>query len=438
MRRWTHPALWLPLALAGLTAGGSLLLYPDACLRLSERDRHSYGERPRWQTAFDVLSAAAGVGLLTYNLEKDYTPLGGWVLTGLGVAGAALYLAAARQALARGRPDLAPLLPTMRRMLLVFVIGLLGAAVVAAGVERARGGLSANDAAFNAVAAFASLGWLRGAAAERHHELYAVLAWVGALGWPVWLLGGQRVFRRQRVVWALGGYVVFLVASAATVVTLEVPRGGPRGETSADTRLTNQSVPTRFARVLTQVVAGAGAGLPIEPLGDRAVGEGTKLVLAIDVFVGGFGGNAGGGLRWLTLLAILGSLRSGRGSGTGWPSATRAFALAGALGALLLIVVLGLFVIEAQIGSPYQSPPTLGDALLEAASATCGAGLTTGLTRQLTGVTLSSGIGQPVDVYMYGMAWLMAAMFIGRVLPVLMLGRAGATDARPPDGPATI
>lgn len=438
MRRWTHPALWLPLALAGLTAGGSLLLYLDTCLRLSERDRHSYGERPRWQTAFDALSAAAGVGLLTYNLEKDYTPLGGWVLTGLGVAGAVLYLAAARQALAHGRPDLAPLLPTARRIVLVFGVGLLGAALVAVGVERARGGLSANDAAFNAVAAFASLGWLRGAAAERHHELYAVLAWVGALGWPVWLLGRQHVFQRRRLLWALGGYVVFLVASAALIVALEVPRGGPRGEASADARLASQPVPTRFARALAQVVGGAGAGLPVEPLSDRAVGEGSKLVLAIDVIVGGFGGNAGGGLRWLTLAAILTGLRAGCGSGSGRPLAARAFALAGVLAVLLLVVALGLFVIEAQVGSPYQSPPTLGDALLEAASATCGAGLTSGLTRQLTGVTLSSGIRQPVDVYMYGMAWLMAAMFIGRVLPVLVIGRAGAADARPPNGPAAL
>lgn len=438
MKRWTHPALWWPLALAGLTAGGSLLLYPDACLRLSERDRHSYGERPRWQTAFDALSATAGVGLLTYNLEKDYTLLGGWVLTGLGVAGAMLYLTAARQALARGRPDLAPRLPTTRRILLVFVIGLLAAALVAVGVERARGGLTANDAAFNAVAAFASLGWQRGAAAERHHELYAVLAWVGAIGWPLWLLGRQRIFQHRRLWCALGGYVVFLAVSAALIVTLEVPRGGPRGEASPDARLASQTAMTRLARALTQVAAGAGAGLPVEPLGDRAVGEGTKLVLAIDVFVGGFGGSAGGGLHWLTLWAILGSLGGGRGSGTGRPFPTRAFALAGALGVALLIMVLGLFVIEAQIGSPYQSPPTLGDALLEAASATCGAGLTTGLTRQLTGVTLSSGIRRPVDVYMYGMAWLMAAMFIGRVLPVLVIGRAEAADARPPNGPAAI
>lgn len=438
MRRWTHSALWWPLALAGLTAGGSLLLYPDACLRLSERNRYSYGERPRWQAAFDALSAAAGVGLLTYSLEKDYTPLGGWVLTGLGVAGAALYLAAARQALARGQPDLAPLLPTTRRILLVFLIGLLGAAVVAVGVERARGGLSAHDAAFNAVAAFASLGWLRGAAAERHHELYAVIAWMGALGWPVWLLGWQRVFRRRRLLCTVAGYALFLACSGAIIAALESPRGGPRGETSSDARLANQSPATRLARALIQVAAGAGAGLPIEPLGDRVVGEGTKLVLAIDVFVGGFGGSAGGGLRWLTLAAILGGLRAGRGSGFGRPLPGRAFALAAALAILLLVVLLGLFAIEAHVGSPYQSPPTLGDALLEAASATCGSGLTTGLTRQLTGVTLSSGIRQPVDVYMYGMAWLMAAMFIGRVLPVLVIGRAAAADTRPPGEPVAV
>ena len=433
-----RPGVWFPLAIAVLTALGSEPLRDDRCVHLSERDRGSYGLRPVWQARFDALSAVCGAGLLTYSIEDDYTPAGRWVLTGLGVAGAALYLAAARQALARGRPDLAPLLPTTRRILLVFLIGLLGATVVAMGVERARGGLSANDAAFNAVAAFASLGWLRGAAAERHHELYAVIAWIGALGWPVWLLGWPRVFRRRRLLCTVAGYALFLVGCGATIAALEVPRGGPRGETSSDARLANQPPATRLARALTQVAAGAGAGLPVEPLGDRAVGEGTKLVLAIDVFVGGFGGNAGGGLRWLTLAAMLGGLRAGRGSGSGRPLAGRAFALAGALAVLLLVVVLGLFAIEAHVGSPYQSPPTLGDALLEAASATCGSGLTTGLTRQLTGVTLSSGIRQPVDVYMYGMAWLMAAMFIGRVLPVLVIGRAAAADTRPPGEPAAV
>lgn len=436
MKRLSHPVFWLPLALAVLTAGGSLVLYQEPFLQLSERDRCSYGVRPRWQTAFDALSASAGAGLLTYSLDADYTARGRWLLTGFGVVGAALYLVAVQRTLSRRGPSAAPLLPTARRILLAFAVWLALATLTGVAVERIRGELAPQDAAFNAVAAFASLGWVRGAPSDRHDGLYAAIAFVGALGWPVWLLRWQRVIRLRRLACAVAGYSLFLVVGAGLIAALEVPRGGPRGERGGGDRLADQPPTVRVARALTQVTAAAGAGMPLEPLGDRAVGEGTKLLLAGGVFFGGLGGSAGGALKWLVLLLVLRAGRRASGSGTdNRVGVLHAIALAGLFLALILMVALGLLLIEAHVGSPYQSPPTLADALLDASSATCGAGLTSGLTRQLTGVNLSSGIRQPVDVYMYGMAWLMAAMFIGRVLPVLVIGRAGVVDARPPNGP---
>ena len=97
-----------------------------------------------------------------------------------------------------------------------------------------------------------------------------------------------------------------------------------------------------------------------------------------------------------------------------------------ALVGLALVVALGLLAIEAHTGSPYQAAPSFADALLDASSAVGGAGLTSGVTAMVTGANLSSGIRQNVDLYQYGMTWLMAAMFIGRVLPVLVLGRLAA------------
>ena len=48
-----------------------------------------------------------------------------------------------------------------------------------------------------------------------------------------------------------------------------------------------------FARSLTQVVAASTAGVPTEKLAERGVRDGTKLVLAGVVLVGGLGGSPG-------------------------------------------------------------------------------------------------------------------------------------------------
>ncbi|MBP7746084.1 MAG: hypothetical protein KA383_08110 [Phycisphaerae bacterium] len=433
-----RPGVWFPLAIAVLTALGSEPLRDDRCVHLSERDRGSYGLRPVWQARFDALSAVCGAGLLTYSIEDDYTPAGRWVLTGLGLAGALLYLAAARQAAAPLWAASGTVLPRLRVIVAVFLGLQVACVVLAALVGRiAGGGGDVADAAQNAIAAFASLGWSHG----RHGWGFAVVAFVGALGWPVWLAVGRRELRSRALVATICGYVVLLLICAGLVAALEQPRGRTRAQLTGATRLADQPAGTRFTRALTQVVTASGAGMQTEPLADRAVSEGTKVVLAGVVLIGGLGGSAGGGLKWPLFITLFTPLTAlvGRGKGSAPGEAARKLfycgsALGGAFLGLAVLIALGALLIEVHIGSPHQSPPSFADALVDASSSVAGAGLTTGVLASLTGANLSRGIRQGVDLYQYGMAWFMLALFIGRIVPVVVLGRlAGVRFA---EGPA--
>ncbi len=117
---------------------------------LSERDRTAYGLRPSWQATFDALSATCGAGLLTHQLD-EYTSSGRWVLAGLGVVGAMLYLAAIRQLAGRLWPDLR--LPRVRTILAGYLgLQILLAFVVTALTRLTDAKVESLDAAF--VAAF--------------------------------------------------------------------------------------------------------------------------------------------------------------------------------------------------------------------------------------------------------------------------------------------
>jgi Trk-type K+ transport system membrane component len=464
-----RPELWFPVALLVVAGVGGRLLTSERCVHLSERDRNSYGQRPYWQASFDALSATCGVGLLTYRLDKDYTPAGRWVLALLGVAGAVLYLAAARHMAARMWPTGRERLPSTQLILAAFVAAQLLAILVVVLVERAGGAkTSVADSAWNAVSVFSSLGWLREPAGFRHTWVYAVVALAGALGWPLWLVAwpqslrlGGKVSRqrgrgehantacpafgepdraiRQGLLFATSSYIVFLLVCAGLDSAREVPRGTPHGKPAATDRLAGQPELARYERALTLVTCASGAGVSTEPLDDRSVGEGTKLVLAGVVLIGGLGGSAGGGLKWSLLVCASAALFGWRRKGPEMSGRASRFGLfrsayAQLLLGLTLLVALGLLLIESRTGSSYQAPPTLGDTVLDAASAIGGAGLSTGLTATLTNVNLSAGIRQNVDLYQYGMTWLMLAMFLGRVLPVLVIGRFA--DRHSPDEPA--
>lgn len=422
--------LWLPIALLVVAGSGSRLLLSDRSILLSERDRHSYGERPAWQACFDAVSATCGVGLLTYRLEEDYTPAGRWVLAGLGVVGAVLFLAAARSVTGRlwgGRPGQ---LPSTRSIVAAFLGLQLLAILVVALVERATGsGRSPTDSAWNAIAAFSSLGWLRGAPGAGHGWLYATVSLVGALGWPVWMSLRRPIAAARKLILLVASYALLLACCAGLITGLELPRGMPGGKTIADDRLAREPVLSRFGRAAALVTVASGAGATTEELGDRRVGEGTKAVVAIVVLIGGLGGTAGSGIKWWVLLSMMTAMRSLSGRAPEEPQERARYrdlrigtASAGTVVVLVGLVTAGLLLIESRTGSPFQSPPTLGDAVLDATSAVAGAGLSSGLSSSLTNVNLSTGIRQNVDLYQYGMTWLMLAMLVGRILPLLVLG----------------
>jgi Trk-type K+ transport system membrane component len=437
-----RPEVWLPLALLILTGVGGSLLTQDRFVHLSERDRGSYGLRPVWQARFDALSATCGVGLLTYKLNEDYTPSGRWVLVGLGVAGTLLYLGAARQAIGRLWPGGA--LPRMRTILGAYAAAqmlVIGLALLGVAVSEAR--TPPEDTAWNALSAFSSLGWLRETPGVGHAWIYAGIALLSALGWPIWVCVWRRALPRGRLLLALGGYCGFLIACAALMAALETPRAVPVGRQAAPDDRPENRLEMRCGRAIVQVLAASGAGIPTEKLKERGVSDGTKAVLAGVVLVGGLGGSGGGGIKWIVLCW---ALAAGRASLTRQPGRThnelarRCLLVGTASAALFLILVLvvacGLLLIESHVGSTYQSAPTFADALLDASSAVAGANLSSGLTATVTNLNLSTGIRQSVDLYQYGMVWLMLAMFIGRVLPLLVIGHVARL--RFDDAPATL
>ena len=196
--------------------------------------------------------------------------------------------------------------------------------------------------------------------------------------------------------------------------------------------LTGRPAGQRYARSLVQTVCAATAGMPTEDLADRNVTDGTKVTLAAVVLVGPLGGSAGGGFKWTLLIwAISGGAAALTRRGRSTHPATFRCLLAGTscvvlLALLTTVVALGLLGIETRTAAPYQSPPTFADAFLDAASATAGANLSTGLADTVTSRNLSRGGRQAVDLYPYGMTWLMLAMLLGRVLPLWVLCRAAA------------
>jgi hypothetical protein len=433
--KWLRsPAVWFPLALALLTTGGALLLRSDAVVHMSERDRSAYDDVNEFRFVFDALSATAGVGLFRFDLKADYTDLGRWTLAGLGVVGAALYLLAARQSLQRLWP--AHSWPRGRTQLLVFFMAIVVAVPVGIIVAAIAGRpFATQDALLNAVTTVGGLGWASGELEGRTGAI-AVLSLLAAAGWPVWLLW-RRGTARGALGRAAAAFAAALLVGALLIAVLETPRGGGQRGNPGQTH-PRQTYAERFGPALAQVCAAAGAGVQTERIGERSVSEGTKLVLAGVTLVGGLGGTPGGGMKWLVLAALVPAVFATRRSCASADSSPRLLRAALSVSGLLLlwtaVVALGLLVIEAQVGSRYAAAPTFADALVDASSAVNGAGLTSGLTAALTAPTLSSGIRLSVDLYQYGMVWMIAAMFIGRILPLIALARVARVpaDGAPP------
>lgn len=448
MRRLKQPDLWFLFALLLATAGGAVLLaQADAT---QPEARHLSYSRHYWQAAFDALSATCGVGLLTHGFYDDYTSLGRCILTALGVLGALLFLAAATHVARRlGRA-------TVRIPHPLLVVGVFaGLQILVLGISllatRLGGGDSLGGTAWRAIAAFSSLGWASNPQPAGAVWPLALLAWLGALGWPIWLLilpPLAKLYVRVRMALVLlGSYVVTLLLAALLISAFESPRGASPGQVTSmpdrvgtghgtpDEPLAGQPWPVRYARSLVQTTAASGAGIPTlqspashYPLRDAT--SGTKVTLSMLLLVGGLGGSATGGVQWTLLLgalaggtAAIGCARSSKPD----PDATRwmlgGLACLFLLALLAVVVALGLLLIEHWTAARYQPPPTFADALLDACSIVAGGNLSSGLTETVTGRNLLGGIRQSANLFQYGMSWLMLAMMIGRLLPLVVLRR---------------
>ncbi|MGD8451888.1 MAG: hypothetical protein PVJ57_08720 [Phycisphaerae bacterium] len=460
MSWFKRPDVWFLLAVVVLVVGGAHFINNPQCRSLDDRDWRWFAKLGTWQAHFDCLSAVCGAGLLTTNFEEHYTPAGRWALLGLGVAGALLYVTAGLAAIRRLRTaceQTAPLPPTWVVPLLLLALVAISIPAVA-GLECLAAGRDAwsaadgwSGSACRAVSATASLGWLPGHPPRSAMWVYATMAFIGGLGWTVWLLPAAPFRRRYLSVWRLllwvGGYAAFLVLMAGLIFLLESPRGG-RQPTAESELLAAQPPAARFVRSLEQATCAAAAGIPTESLARRDVSDGTRLTLAGLMFVGPLGGAAGGGLTWTLLIwALLGGLAA-LFSRRPLDGTTLRCLLAGTgttilLAALIAIIAIGILVIETQTASPYQSAPALAESLLDATSIVAGGNLSSGLTETVTDRNLSSGIRQPVDLYQYGMSWIMAGMLLGRLVPLFVLCQAArmklpatAAPQPPPAAPA--
>ncbi len=430
-----RPHLFLTLALPLLAVAGAIALAQPALVDVDADVLRWYWARHYWQCAFDAISAVCGAGLLTHSVDGDYTAAGRWTLLGLGHAGALLYLAVITMALRRLQPaDSAPRLPAWWVPLVAFVvveallIGLVYAAARAT-CETAR----LDETVWLVGSAFASLGWKIGPETGGTNLMLAFVGLIAGLGWPLWLAVayplGRRVMEVGRALRLCGGYLIVLAAAGLLVAILELPRGVTRGAVSGET-LSLQEFSARLSRSVVQVVSAATAGIPTESLEPGQLRDSSRVVLAGVILMGGAGGSVGGGIKWPLLLwaltPLLISMRR-RAWAPAHETTLRCVYAAGAmtLGFVLLtmLTAFGLLLIEGYTASAYQPPPTFAEALLDAASAVCGANLSSGLAATVTDPNLTSGMRQAANQYQYGMTWLMAAMLAGRLLPIWILVR---------------
>ncbi len=433
MKYLKWPDVWLALGLLALTVGGARLLVRPSATD-DEVRRLNYDRHP-WQATFDALSATCGVGLLGYDFLEDYTDQGRWILSGLGVAGALLYVAAVTSALRRWRRSDAQnriAHPALAVACYVLIGAVLIAGYVVAGWRSAEPhGLL--ERFWRALAAYASCGW----ASTPHDGLsawpLALLAWLGSLGWMGWLLlappPARRWLQPRPVLAMVGGCAVVVLSAALLIALFETPRGTAGRDAPAEAGAP-QGYWARARLALVQAGGTVGAGMPVVPLGERQASEATKLTLAALLVVGGLGGSATGGVQWpLIVWAALGALAALGCLGRPAPDVRRrmhaGLAAIVLLTALVVLVALGMLVLENMSASAYQRAPSLADALLDAASVTAGGNLTSGLVERITGRHLIVGIGHRANLYQYGMSWLMAAMFIGRLLPLMVMRWVG-------------
>lgn len=451
-----------------IAATGATALGMIATSTLDKRDREYFAGRVWCEASFDALSAACGAGLMMGDFS-EYSAEARWVLFGTGVAGALLHVLTLAAVIRRiiglpaptrsadepntentppaatrsdaefdraSRPVASAALasftdgPSLGFIALsfLFVLSLLIVLVFAAARATCPTVTFAETAQLVGLA-FISLGCVPEPVDPGTAMMLAVVGWVGALGWPVWLGIIPRKRRgfglpvpalRFALVYTLG-----LALAGGLLTLLERPRGGEavgvlRADVSSDPSLAAQPLGPRFGRSLVQSVSAATTGIPTEPIRDRGLRDGSKALVAGLAMLGGTGFGAAGGLGLLSFwIAFFGRTERTRRLG---------LLCILILAAAWLATAVGLLAIESLIASRYQPTPSFADALLDAASAVGGANLSSGLTASLTNRSLVSGIGLGISQFIPGMVLLALGLLAGRILPVAVLDRMGRPD----------
>lgn len=428
------------LVLSGL---GAAALSLPACSPLDERQQAYYRVYHVWRSAFDAVSAACGAGLLTREPGEDYTPLGQTVLLVVGALGAVAWLRAFVQAWARVVPAASgPFTALIARAagwsvwrwLAIMLLPAGGAGLILLASDQTSGtSASAAGSFLDGAAAYLSLGWSVAGREGSSSFVLGGVALLGGLGLPALILAARNAQRGMRAcLRAVGGYLLVLVVAAALITLYETPRGRQGGD---GRRLSDVSPARRALRALNLAASVSAAGIATEPLADRQASEGTHAVVAALLLIGPLPTAPGGGIKTTLLFAALGGLLASIGlARRARDEPHRRLRRAGAALLLWLLIAtkvaaLGLLLIETLTASRFTPPPGLADALLDAASAVCGGGISGGLTHAVTNEQLTHGIRLPIDLYPYGMSWLMLAMLLGRLLPVLVLLRYAGPQA---------
>lgn len=427
--------------LLGLAALGTLAL-SGSWATVPEARRDAYVNLHWWQCAFDACSAACGAGLLTFEYGRDYAGAGKALLLALSIAGALVFIAFVTAA--EARCGLGPAAHCRKPVFAALLAWCLTAVACAATAVTFRLlGAGGDFPPLLELQIAAGFGPALIVSAEGRALVLAIAAM--ALLLPPWLM--TCVARatspdRRRLVQVTAAQtlcgVCVLALLAGAVALLERPRGVATALPGDAANLTGISYTARQARA-AQAVVGAAVGVATEDAAGGGVTEGTRLLLALALLVGGPAAAATGGLRWPLLAQLLRLQRPGAGG----PGERAEVAPAGrdcnliqlargaalAFGGVVLLVALGMLALDAIVATRYAAPLALADSLLDAAAAVGGGGLSGGAAGTLTNRNLSTGMGQPSDLYPYGMAWLMLAMFAGRVLPIWLLRRG--TPMRP-------
>lgn len=425
-RPWIAYALFL-FCLAGV---GAVLLASEAATTIEARpDMRFYWALHYWESAFDAFSAATGCGLATHRWSSDLTPFGEITILCVGTLSAIGYLLALYHCLPPARS------PAIRRRSIALIMGWLVTTVCIFAVLFAV--LRANDARSDwgistqsPWTALLSLGSARVADGQGASVALALFAALGGGGWFALLMA--RRLATLGVTWksAIMTWVVYAAVIGALAVLVlafdsrrgtDVERGATRGGPPPSEDVESPGYPAALRAILA-AQCGGSAITPPETAPHR---DATRFVLGCAVLLGGVFGAPGCGVLGPASLALALWLARRSELARFWLGITRRMLVFATTATL--IVALGLLLIEQHVASAFSAIPSFADAWLDAASAIGGANLTSDLASAITDRGLSSGIRTPTDQYQYGMLWLIAAMFIGRVAPLWILSR-GARD----------